>query len=347
MRRARFPPPTGPFCASGPGFARRARRFWVPSGPMHFPPSGRQIRLAAHDQEIVAVEVGGGLRLYRAAGLDVLDGYPEDEMCSGGRGQLLAPWPNRLAGGTYEWEGRRLVTPLTEVEAGNAIHGLVRWSNWVVPDSTPQPWGPQTPPDSTSLSYRLHPQPGWPWTLDLRASYRLVADRGLEVRTSVTNVSDRPCPFGLGWHPYLKVPVDSCRLTVPAATAYRSDDRGIPRERFPVDGTELDFRSGRTVGAARLDVAFTDLGRDANGRARVVVEPAGGRTVTLWVDRHFTHLMVFTGDTLADPERRRQGLAVEPMTCAPDMLNNGDGLVTLDPGGTFEAAWGIDPFSNP
>ncbi len=27
-------------------------------------------------------------------------------MCTGGRGQILAPWPNRLEDGTYEFAGR-------------------------------------------------------------------------------------------------------------------------------------------------------------------------------------------------------------------------------------------------
>lgn len=311
---------------------------------MPAPPSGRQIHLAVHDQEIVAVEVGGGLRLYRAAGREILDGYAESEMCAGGRGQLLAPWPNRVAGGSYEWAGRRLQTAITEVETGNAIHGLVRWGNWVVPDATPQPWTPATPPDITQLSYRLHPQPGWPWSLDFRVTYRLAPGRGLEVRTAVTNVSDDECPIGFGWHPYLKAPVDRSTLTVPAATSYEADERGIPQGRRPVEGTDLDFRSPRRIGSARLDVAFTDLERDAHGRAQVVVEPDGAEPVALWVDRNYTHLMVFTGDTLGDESRRRQGLAVEPMTCAPDMLNNHDGLRTLAPGATFEATWGVDPF---
>jgi aldose 1-epimerase len=309
-------------------------------------PSGRQVHLAAHDQEIIAVEVGGGLRSYRAAGVDILDPYSEDEMCDGGRGQILAPWPNRLAGGSFEWQGQRLQTPLTEVEAGNAIHGLVRWCNWTVPDATPQPWGPQTPPDSTTLTYRLHPQPGWPWTVEHRVSYRLVPERGLEVRTSVTNLSDQDCPFGLGWHPYLRAAdlADMCRLTLPASTAYEANARGIPERRIPVAGTEFDYRDGRMIGPDRLDTAFTDLARDGDGRARVTLE-GPERTVELWVDDHYTHLMVFTGDTLSDPARRRRGLAVEPMTGAPDLLNSYDGLRTLPPGGTFEAAWGINPFS--
>lgn len=310
-------------------------------------PSGRQIRLGAHDQEIVAVEVGGGLRVYRAAGRDILDPYAEDEMCAGGRGQLLAPWPNRLSDGRFEWKGGRHQTAITEVETHNAIHGLLRWLNWTPPDSTPQPWGPQTPPDATSLTHRLHPQPGWPWTLDLRVTYRLVPDRGLEVRTAVTNSSSEACPFGLGWHPYIRAlasTVDGCRLTVPAATAYRSDERGIPVERFAVEGTELDFRQPRPIGSARLDVAFTDLARQPDGRAHVELAGPDAPPVTLWVDEHYTHLMVFTGDTLADESRRRQGLAVEPMTGAPDLLNNGDGRRVLDPGATFEAVWGLDPF---
>lgn len=336
MRRARYPPHRA--------LLRALAQFSDTVAPMPVFPSGRQVRLAAHDQEIVAVEVGGGLRVYRSGGRDVLDGYAETEMCAGGRGQLLAPWPNRLAGGSYEWRGRQLQTALTEPEAHNAIHGLVRWANWVVPDATPQPWTPATPPDTTQLSYRLHPSPGWPWALDVRVSYRLAPGHGLEVRTSVTNVSAEECPVGFGWHPYLKARVDDTRLTVPAATTYETDEGGIPRRRRPVDGTDFDFRAGRTIGPAKLDVAFTDLDRDTAGRAHVVVEPVDTDPVTLWVDEHYTHLMVFTGDTLSDESRRRQGLAVEPMTCAPDMLNNHDGLRTIAPGASFEATWGINPF---
>ncbi len=314
---------------------------------MALPPSGRQVRLSAYGQEIVVVEVGGGLRSYQVDGHDIVDPYDESEMCSGGRGQLLAPWPNRLDGGCFEWRGRVLQTALTEVGAGNAIHGLVRWSNWSLPDATPQPWGPQTPPDTVTVTHRLHPQPGWPWTLDLRVTYRLVAGRGLEVRTSATNVSVEDCPIGLGWHPYLRAMaphVDECRLRLPAASFYRADERGIPREKAAVDGTDMDFRNGQQIGPARLDVAFTDLIRDHDGRARVVLEGPAGGPVEVWMDSTYTHVMVFTGDSLSDPARRRRGVAIEPMTGAADLLNNGDGLRVLEPGAMLEAVWGIDPY---
>jgi aldose 1-epimerase len=62
----------------------------------------------------------------------------------------------------------------------------------------------------------------------------------------------------------------------------------------------------------------------------------------LWVDEAYRYLMVYTGDTLA-PERRRRGLAVEPMTCAPNAFVSGDGLVRLEPGAEHIAEWGIEP----
>ena len=53
-----------------------------------------------------------------------------------------------------------------------------------------------------------------------------------------------------------------------------------------------------------LDNAFTELERDADGRARVLLDdPARGAGLTLWVDESYRYLMVFTGDPLP---RRRQ-----------------------------------------
>ena len=53
--------------------------------------------------------------------------------------------------------------------------------------------------------------------------------------------------------------------------------------------------------------------------------------------------MIYSGDTLADLTRRR-GLAIEPMTCAPDAFNSGAGLVVLQPGEVHTATWGIAAF---
>ena len=50
-------------------------------------------------------------------------------------------------------------------------------------------------------------------------------------------------------------------------------------------------------------------------------------------------MQVFTGDL---PDVRRRGLAVEPMTCPPQALRTGEGLLRLEPGDAFRGEWGID-----
>lgn len=307
-----------------------------------FAPSGRQFHIAHEEHELVVVEVGGGIRSYKWSGEDVIDGYAEGEMCSGGRGQLLAPWPNRVGDGRWEWEGASYQLPLTEPEHLNSIHGLVRWLPW-----TPEPAFNRSSP--LRLSCELHPQPGWPWRLELTVTYTLVDD-GLAVSTTVTNAGGPgPCPVGVGWHPYLAAFggfADDLILHVPARESYLSDERGLPVSSGSVEGTDDDFRAPRRVGRARLDLAFTDLLRDDDGRAAVEVRPASGdhrwRAIRLWMDERFTHVMVYTGDTLAEVDRRRRGIAIEPMTCAPDMLRNRDGLLVLPEGSSLEAAWGLE-----
>ncbi len=303
---------------------------------MSMPPSGEQIELRAGEHRVVIVEVGGGLREYTYAGRPVLDGYGEDEMCSAGRGQMLLPWPNRLRDGRYEWEGRKLQLALTEPDKRNAIHGLARWSNWVPAEREER---------RVVMRLTLHPQTGYPFALSLEIEYS-VDEHGLTVETRALNVGAEPCPFGAGAHPYLTVgagPVDEWVLRAPGATWMETDERQIPTASKPVDGTEYDFRSARTIGSLELDTGYGELARDADGLARVTVEePEGEARVSLWMDAAYPYLMLFTGDTLP-PERRRQGFAVEPMTCAPNAFQSGDGLVTLEPGERFAGRWGIEP----
>jgi aldose 1-epimerase len=301
--------------------------------PPPLAPSGQQIELAHGTQRATVVEVGAALRTYMIGDEHIVDGFGIDEMSPAGRGQPLVPWPNRLAGGRYDFAGVTNQLPLSEPERGNAIHGLVRFANWSVSERAPA---------HVVMAHRLHPQPGYPFLLDLRLGYRL-DDAGLSVELTVTNRGDRACPFGAGAHPYLRIGeggIDRLVLRAPAGTYYEGDERGIPTGRRAVAGTPYDFREGRTIGDAHLDTAFTDAG----SRPAVVelAEPGSGRRVQLWMGPEYGYYMLFTGDSLPAP-RRRQGLAIEPMTCAPNAFRTGDGLWTVDPGTTLRAAWGISP----
>jgi aldose 1-epimerase len=301
------------------------------------PPSGSQYELAYGDQHAVIVEMGAGLRSYRAGTTDIVDGYGRDEPCPGSRGQLLLPWPNRIAGGRYSFEGRELQLPVNETRTGSAIHGLTRDMPWRAVDVSPE---------AVSLALDLHPVEGYPFALGLAVTYALNAS-GLAVRITAVNRGDAPCPYGAGAHPYVRVGseglIDDAVLTIPARVTLDADARGIPTGvAVPVDRTAFDFCSPRPVGTTMLDTAFTDFRADADGITRIsLADPGGGCEVIVWMDGTHPYAMIYSGDTLADVPRRRCGLAIEPMTCAPDAFNSGAGLTVLQPGESHTSAWGI------
>jgi aldose 1-epimerase len=308
----------------------------VTSGtPSQTSPSGAQWTIRRGDEELVVVEVGGGIRTYTKGGSDVVAGYRLDEMAVAGRGQQLMPWPNRVRDGRYSFAGEDLELSLTEPRRHNALHGLVRWAVWGLVEQTD---------DSLTVTHRLYPQPGWTGLLDLTIRYALT-DVGLEVTVTARNAGSTPAPYGYGAHPYLdlgQADDGDIELTVPAGAYLEVEpERLLAVETRPVAGTAYDFRGGVPLGETALDTAFTDLARGPDGRWAVTVRlPAG--EVSLWGDAAYPWLQVFTGRRRA-PHELTNGLAVEPMTCPPDAFNSGEELIVLEPGQSHTGTWGIRP----
>jgi len=299
------------------------------------PPSGDQYRIESDGYVAVVTQSGGALRSLSYDGRPLIDGFAESEMASGGRGQVLMPWPNRIRDGRYTWHGTEQQLALTEPKRHNASHGLVRWAAWSPVSHTAS---------EVVLGYRLPAQTGYPWTLDLRISYA-VGPAGLTVTQSATNLSGEAAPYASGAHPYLVADgsgrCDGWTMTCPAATRLLTDDeRLLPTVRESLVGTELDFRDPRPIGDVVINHALTDLGPDAAVR---LTNP-DGEGVVLWVDAHHTWLQLYTGDDTSTP---RRSVAVEPMTAPPDAFNSGDDLVALEPGQTFSASWGISALTRP
>ena len=298
--------------------------------------TGDQWVIGHGHQRAVITEVGATLRSFTVEDRPVIEGFGPAEWSQGGRGQVLAPWPNRLGDGRYTFEGIEGEAPINETHRNNAIHGLVRWMPWRMVGRAQ---------NRVSMACELHPSPAYPFALKLTLEYRLGRD-GLTVVADADNIGPTDLPFGLGFHPYLTVgtaSVDMMRLTVPADQRLIADDRGLPTGRVPVAGSEFDFSEGRIIGVTRLDTGFTGLRRDADGRARVELDhPDGDHGVTLWADERFGYLMVYTGDTL-ESDLRRRSLAVEPMSCPPDAFRSGTDRTVLRPGARWTGSWGITP----
>ena len=301
-------------------------------------PSGEQYEIAAAGYNAVITESGAALRVLSHSGRPLVDGFADDEMSSGGRGQLLMPWPNRIRDGRFSFGGRAHQLALTEPTRSNASHGLARWAAWTLEEHTA---------NSVSLVYRVMAQSGYPWTVDLHVLYDLGAD-GLTVTQTATNLSREPAPYACGAHPYLCVgtpvngAIDGLELTLPAGTRTLTDARLIPTETVPVD-EEHDFRAGRLIGDVTFNETYGDLTRVDGVAITSLRKPGDGPGVALWVSDNISWLLLYSADDVGGRERR--SLAVEPMTAPPDAFNSGIDLVELAPAGEagdeLSLTWGI------
>jgi len=349
MDVAKTTPPVGPTPAEPPQSATSLSASAVSNAPANATgedetaanPTGRQFAISGGGYRAVVTEVGAGLRELGHHGNGTLRplvlGFGEQETVRSGAGQLLAPWPNRVAGGRYRFDGEERQLDISEPARGNAIHGLVRWASWAVCEHAP---------DRVVLTHRLHPHPGYPHTLDLTAVYA-VSEAGLEVEVRARNLGPTAAPYGYAAHPYLTPgiapgsgTIDQWTLHVPAQHWLSVDERMIPTGTADVDASPYDFRSPRAVGATSLDTAFGGLQRELDGIGRVRVSEPDGGAVTLWMDRGLEWIQVFTADPLPGAWKRA-GVAVEPMSCPPDAFNSGTDVVRLEPGGEVGHRWGI------
>jgi aldose 1-epimerase len=304
---------------------------------MSFIPSGAQYEIKDSGYSAVVTEIGASLRRLRWGDRDLIVPFARDEVRPHYRGAILAPWPNRVVDGRYTFAGVEYQLPVTEPQRGHALHGLALWLGATIVEHLPS---------SVTLAMVIEPQDGYPFRVRVIVSYALGAI-GLRVNVTATNLTDREAPFATAAHPYLVAPVgplDEWTLSLPAARVLTvTPDRLIPVGLAPVehvDGGAFDFRVPREIGATRIDHAFTDLSRDANGTTVVALTGRDARGVTLSWDHDSPWVQICTAD-LSTPFHSRLGLAVEPMSGPPDAFNSGAVTLVLGVGQSRSYEWRI------
>ena len=279
--------------------------------------------------------VGGGLRALSFGGVDIVETYPAGSAAPYCSGAILFPWPNRVRDGRWTQRGVGHELVITEVERGNANHGLVLNTPFVIERQTES---------EVAVSVSVAPQPGYPFQLRLRVTYRLT-DGGLEVDCRVTNQSGWPAPVALGVHPYLRIgqcPTADLTVQVAAGTYLEVDAQLIPTGERPVTDTAIDLRAPRMLGGIELNTCFGHLDV-VDGRSRTIIAAPNGREVDLWADDSFGYVQIYTCPGFPRRASTELALAVEPMTAPANALNSGVGLKWLEPEAAWEASWGIRP----
>ena len=266
-------------------------------------------------------------------------------------GGLMAPFANRIRFARYSFLGEQYQlsrnwdekkTRLTR-QGDHAIHGLLQQELEVLDHRSTD--------DRAQLTLKGSfdgRDEGYPFQVDVAFIYSLDAS-GFTIEVSATNRSTTglAAPFMVGWHPYihLKGPVELAILAFDGRSEYiRSEPMGDgppgpARDSHPTGSSipSKDFTQGQPVGHRYWDDGFK-----ATASARVVprletrvIDSLGGADVVLWQDPGCRFIQVYTG------LRDKGCIAVEPMSGQTDCFNNGDGLVVIQAGETWETAFGV------
>jgi aldose 1-epimerase len=298
-------------------------------------PTGEQFRLTRTTPnglaEAVIVEVAASIREFRIGGVELTEPYGEFSVPPFADGIVLVPWPNRIPDGVWKLDGVPQQLDLTEPDKHNAIHGLLRHAQYRVVDRTD---------GAITLGATVFPQHGYPFLLETSVRHELTDD-GMTVTHRITNESDQPAPVAIGSHPFFQigdVPTDDLTLTVHAGTRFPVDERLNVAAEIAVDG-DYDLRDGRKVADVNLDDAFGDVKPD--NQVTAVLTAPDGRSVALWQDENFPYVQIFTTRIFPRGTGFTTAIAMEPMTAPANAFNTGQSLKWLNPGETWQAAWGI------
>jgi aldose 1-epimerase len=245
---------------------------------------------------------------------------------------LLFPFPGRIAGGVYSWDGKNYELPANDGR-GNAIHGFVHNRPWRVLDQ-----------NETSVTGEFHAAIDAPevlelWPADFRIKVRIslgASDLALDVH--VDNPSDRPLPCGFGAHPYYRVPLGSeaaseVLVALPVRSRWELVELLPTGRRLSVDDEPL--RHGTPFGPLQFDDAFTDLIFDGEWTTATLNDPGSSVRLCASYDRAFRECVVYTPP-------HREAICIEPLTCVPGAITLqakglDAGLRVLEPGESLAA----------
>lgn len=258
-------------------------------------------------------EVGGAIASLSRGGVDILRPMPEasthvlDAACF-----PLTPYANRIAGGTFMFEGREITLPVLPAFAPHALHGDGWLSAWEVEARSEA---------SVTLLHR-HEAGAWPWGYEARQVFTL-GDDDLTVVLSMTNLSDQPMPAGLGLHPYFPV-TDKTRLRLDAAQVWGGGTDEVPTTLLDASALQDWSWGPRVVEAPFVDNCYV------GGGPVVLAEPGRTTTVTASDNAGWRHVYAPGGSDFC---------CIEPVTHRPNAAHapegEASGWTVLPPGASM------------
>jgi aldose 1-epimerase len=274
---------------------------------------------AANGVEVSIVpSIGNRAYQMKVRGKNILY-YPPGDLNAGLGGiPFLAPWADLLDEQAFWANGKRygFNMGLGNVQGERPIHGLLTASPlWQVTDFAADERSAHV---TSRLEFWKSPElmAQWPFAHEYQMTYRL-ADGVLEVKTTIANLSTDAMPVAIGFHPYFQipdVPRDEWVAHLPARTHVIADEHQIPTGEM----RPLDIPNPLPLRGQSLDDGFTDLERDADGRARFWIE-SRRQTVEILFGPKYGVATIY----LPPPQPGETGkfICIEPLTAIISGIN--------------------------
>jgi aldose 1-epimerase len=256
---------------------------------------------------------------------------------------FLAPWADLLNEPDFWANGKKY---LFNMELGNVrgnmpIHGLLTNSSlWRVTEVAADARSAHV---SSRLEFWRYPDlmEQWPFAHEYEMTYSL-ADGVLEVKTTVSNLSTEPMPLAIGFHSFYQIPDiprDEWVAHFPARVHVIADEHNIPTGEMRT----LDIPNPLPLRGRRLDDGFTDLERDAEGRAHFSIESAGKIVETLFGPKYPVATIWLPTAPGGQP---REFICFEPLTTIISGVNLAhegkySGLQTVPSGGKWTGSFWV------
>lgn len=253
---------------------------------------------------------------------------------------ILFPFPNRVRGGKYAFEGREHQLAVNETARGNHIHGLVSKLPWTVEDSGADPQAGAWQRAAISLGDDPQLASQYPFPCRLSVTTRL--QQGVLIQDiAVLNRGAGRLPMGFGTHPWFPATLDggdrqATEVRVPGNRYWRLESLVPTGETVSVDanGTKFDLRQWHALDGNSYDDVFTAVARRADGWSEAGIRyPNVGLQILVEASPDFREWVIFA-------PTERPVVCLEPYTGTTNAVNLQDqgvdaGLVVLEPGATW------------
>ena len=249
---------------------------------------------------------------------------------------LLFPYPNRIAGGRYSWDGQdyQLTPDLVPFDkTGNAIHGFCMDRPWRIVS--------QSESSVTAVFRTSVDAPErlalWPADAEIEVAYEL---RGSGLRSVITvrNPSDDSLPWGFGTHAYFRLPLsqtssaNQCTVYAPTARTWELN-QCLPSGKIQKAPAGAELSSAPKFGGLNLDAVYTAITAENDKVTCRITDPSAKLMVEQRCSAKFREIVAFTPPWAT-------AVCLEPYTCMTNAINLQQqgidaGLQILPPGQTW------------